>query len=99
MKNSIRRSEVYRLARNAQAMKLTVQEGTLMRDANGRWHINQHSLDELLMAHEGEQVVLVFTSLDTDEELATRTCRTCGRDYVGAECPTCKANRLRFRGR
>jgi hypothetical protein len=44
-------------------------------------------------------VVLVMGSLADDRPVETRTCRTCGRDYTELECPHCRANRIRLRGR
>jgi hypothetical protein len=36
----------------------------------------------------------------TDERpIDPRTCRTCGREYYGIECPHCRDARIRLRGR
>jgi len=80
-------------------MKLDVAQGVLSRDEEGRWRIGTRDFEEWLAAHAGEEVVLVLGSLDDERPVEVRTCRTCGRDYTEMECPYCRANRIRLRGR
>jgi len=97
--NTIRRAAILKLASAAYEMNLDVSNGVAHKDENGRWFIGEHSLESWLNAHTGEEVVLVMGSLADDTPVETRTCRTCGRDYTELECPYCRANRIRLRGR
>lgn len=94
-----RRAVVLKLAAAAYEMNLDAMTGDLQRTEDGRWLIGQHRIEQWLSAHEGEEVVILLASLDEDREIETRTCRTCGRDYADLECPHCRANRIRLRGR
>ena len=96
--SSIRRATILRLASTAYETNLDVMNGVVTRDENGRWQIGRHDLDEWLAKHEGDEVVLVLGNLSDEQEVVTRTCRTCGRDYTDLECPHCRANRIRLRG-
>lgn len=96
--SSIRRATILKLASTAYETNLDVMNGVVTRDENGRWHIGLHDLDEWLAKHEGDEVVLVLGNLSDEQEVVTRTCRTCGRDYTDLECPHCRANRIRLRG-
>lgn len=97
--SSIRRATLLRLASTAYEMNLDVMNGVIHQDENGRWFIGDHDLTAFLAAHSGEELVAVLGSLEDGRAVQTRTCRTCGRDYTELECPTCRANRLRLRGR
>lgn len=94
-----RRAMLRRLAATAFEMKLDVMDGALTRGEDGRWLIGKHDLLTWLERHSGEDVVLVLGALEDDRPMEVRTCRTCGRDYQDIECPTCRANRMRLRGR
>ena len=96
--SSIRRATILKLASTAYEMDLDVMNGIVTRDENGRWRIGLHDLDEWLAKQEGNEVVLVMGDLSDEQEVITRTCRTCGRDYTDLECPHCRANRIRLRG-
>lgn len=96
---AIRRAIILKLAAAAYEMNLDVMNGQLRQDENGRWLIGDHDLIQWLAKHSGEELVLVMGSLDDEREVETRTCRTCGRDYADLECPYCRANRIRLRGR
>ncbi|RMD50915.1 MAG: hypothetical protein D6835_03880 [Candidatus Thermofonsia bacterium] len=97
--SSIRRATLLRLASAAYEMDLEVMNGIVQQDENGRWHIGEHDLTAWLTAHQGEELVLVLGSLADERPVQTRTCRTCGRDYTELECPHCRANRIRLRGK
>ncbi|MCI0397142.1 MAG: hypothetical protein L0332_35595 [Chloroflexi bacterium] len=97
--NTLRRAAILKLASAAYEMELDVTNGALARDAGGHWQIGGHNLEAWLAAHEGEEIVIILGSLADDRPLETRTCRTCGRDYTDVECPYCRANRIRLRGR
>jgi hypothetical protein len=95
---TIRRAAILKMATAAYEMDLDVANGILSRDVNGHWQIGDRNLEEWLMAHEGEELVLILGSLADDRPVQTRTCRTCGRDYTEIECPYCRASRIRLRG-
>ena len=97
--NAMRRAAIFKLASAAYEMDLGVMRGSVTQEANGRWTVGGHDLLAWLAQHEGEEVVLVLGSLDDEQTVPTRTCRTCGRDYTDMECPYCRANRIRLRGR
>ncbi len=95
----MRRAAIHKLASAAHEMDLDVMSGVLRREADGRWQIGDHDLISWLDTHNGEELVLVLGSLADDRDVQVRTCRTCGRDYTELECPHCRANRIRLRGR
>ncbi|MGH2538216.1 MAG: hypothetical protein ACRDHL_12535 [Candidatus Promineifilaceae bacterium] len=94
-----RRAAILRLAAAAYEMDLDVANGFLQRDEGGRWRVGERRLDAWLASHEGEELVVILGALADQREVETRTCHTCGRDYIDAECPYCRASRLRLRGR
>ncbi|MCA9971422.1 MAG: hypothetical protein KC425_14450 [Anaerolineales bacterium] len=97
--STMRRATILKLASAAYESGLDVMNGALTQDENGRWAIGHHDLTRWLERHLGEELVIVLGTLEDDRPMQTRTCRTCGRDYTELECPTCRANRIRLRGR
>ena len=96
--STMRRAAILKLASAAYEMDLSVANGIVTRDDEGRWHVGSHDLDSWLSAHEGEESVLVLGSLEDERPVEVRTCGTCGRDYSEIECPHCRASRYRLRG-
>lgn len=94
-----RRATLRRLAATAYELNLQVMDGAITQNEAGEWVIGDNELGRWLKAHAGEQVVVVLGRLEEDAPIPVRTCRTCGRDYQDLECPTCRANRMRLRGR
>ncbi len=99
IQHSVRRAAILKLASAAYEMQLDVMNGEIRQDENGRWHIGSHDLQSWLEEQNGREVVLVLGNLEDDRPVQTRTCRTCGRDYTELECPHCRPNRMRLRGR
>ena len=97
--NTIRRAAILKLASTAYEMDLHVMRGVVRCDEAGHWFVGEQRIQEWLAEHEKEEVVLVLGSLADERPVETRTCRTCGRDYTDIECPYCRANRIRLRGR
>ncbi len=93
-----RRAATYKLAAAAQEAEMDVMNGILEQDEDGRWRVGHQDLSAWLAAHDGQDLVVVLSSLDDERPLAMRTCRTCGRDFKDLECPYCRANRIRLRG-
>lgn len=98
MRNPTRRAAIYKMATAAHELELDVMNGILRKEPDGRWVIGEQDLVSWLVAHEGEDMVVVLGSLEDEREVQVRTCRTCGRDYTDLECPYCRANRIRLRG-
>ena len=96
--SSVRRGVILKLSAAAYEMDLDVASGLVSRDDNGRWLIGGRDLDAWLAEHEDHEVALILGSLEDEQPVQTRTCRTCGRDYTDFECPHCRASRIRLRG-
>ena len=95
-----RKASIRELASAAYELDAGVVEGRLHRSAeDGRWMVGHVKLNEWLARYEGQEVVLFVASLDDDRPVASRTCRTCGTEYVGVYCPRCREARVRLRGR
>ncbi|MCA9872435.1 MAG: hypothetical protein KC441_02240 [Anaerolineales bacterium] len=97
--SAMRRAAIYKLASAAHEMDLEVMSGVLQQAENGRWQIGERDLLAWLEKHQGEELVLVLGSLADERVVEVRVCRTCGREYMDLECPYCRANRVRLRGR
>jgi hypothetical protein len=95
-----RKASIRELASAAYELDAGVIEGRLHRSAeDGRWVVGDVELNEWLARYEGQEIVLFVASLDDDRPVASRTCRTCGTEYVGVYCPRCREARVRLRGR
>ncbi|UCG24129.1 MAG: hypothetical protein JSW55_18730 [Chloroflexota bacterium] len=97
--STVRRAIILKMASAAYEMDLDVANGLLTRDENGRWMIGGYDLNAWFADHEGEEVAFILGSLEDEQPVQTRTCRTCGRDYTDIECPYCRSSRLRLRGK
>ena len=97
--STIRRAAILKLAADAYEMDMKVLRGALRQDEAGHWWVGEHSVDQWLVEQAQQEVVWVMVSLADERPVEVRTCRTCGRDYTDAECPHCRANRIRLRGR
>ena len=95
----MRRAMILKMAAAGHETGLSVMNGVLRQHEQGRWYVGERELDAWLQQHEGEEVVLVLGSMADDRPVATKTCGTCGRDFIDLECPHCRASRLRLRGR
>ncbi|HZY45860.1 MAG TPA: hypothetical protein VFF70_14060 [Anaerolineae bacterium] len=95
---SLRKASVLEMATAAYELDASVRRG-LLRKIDGKWTVMGDDLDNLLNKFDGQEVVLIAASLSDERPLETRTCRTCGREYVGLECPHCRDARIRLRGR
>jgi len=84
------------LANRAYGAGASVLRGQLVSDG-GRLIIGDVDLQEWLREHVGHEVILVAASIG-ETEGQRRTCRICGREYDGLECPHCRDARLRLRG-
>jgi hypothetical protein len=93
-------SGAHDLATRAQEMGAAVLRGRLEHDGSGGWTVDGQPLAGWLAELVGQQIYLIAIATDARSgSLAVkRTCRTCGRDYEGAECPYCREARIRLRG-
>jgi hypothetical protein len=89
------------LATRAYEMGAAVLRGELARQEPDGWAIDGQPVTEWLAEYEGQEVYLIAIASDARSAptVIRRTCRTCGRDYEGSECPHCREARLRLRGR
>ncbi len=95
-----RRASIRELTSAAYELESGVAEGRLHRSAeDNRWMVGETRLNEWLARFDGQQVVLIVSSLDDDRPIPPKTCRTCGTDYVGVYCSRCRSARIRLRGR
>ncbi len=95
---SLRKASVLELATAAYELDAAVKRGILQR-VEGRLTLMGEDLDSVLQRFEGQEIVLIAASLTDDRPIDPRTCRTCGREYFGLECPHCRDARIRLRGR
>lgn len=95
-----RKASIRELAAAAYELDVGVVQGRLYRNpADGHWMVGNRTLDDWLSKYDGQDVVLIAASLDDERPMRAKTCRTCGTDYRGAECPRCREARIRLRGR
>ena len=95
-----RKASIRELASAAYELDARVVEGQLHRSAkDGRWMVGNTQLNEWLDRSANQEVVLIVASLDDDRPIPSKTCRTCGTEYVGIHCPRCREARIRLRGR
>ncbi len=104
-----RRATIQRLASAAQEQGVEVVQGIVEHSAEG-WKIGAYSLNQWLQANEGQEIIAMLSNMGNEvsaETLSptpayyntTRTCRKCGRDYSESDCPHCRHQRERIRGR
>jgi len=88
------------LATRAYEMGAAVLHGQLVRYGPDGWAVDVQPVADWLADYEGQQVYLIAIAADAgvSEDVVRRTCRTCGRDYEGSECPYCREVWLRLRG-
>ena len=95
----IPRASALRLASNARDTGAEALRGLLEKNEDGRWTVGHIEIESWLSRFAGEELVLIAAAIDEETPLPyTRTCRTCGNDYEGRECPHCAAVRRRLRG-
>lgn len=95
-----RKASIRELTQAAARLDGRFIQGQLRRDPEtGKWMVGSTTLDEWVARHDGQEVTMMMLSMDEGRELEKRTCRTCGRDFIGYECPYCREVRLRLRGR
>ena len=97
---TIPKSGVQELASKAQEMGASVLRGSLQRlDEERGWAVGSIHLRDWLARYAGRDLILIAVAIGEERELPAKTCRTCGREYKGSECPHCREVRERLRGR
>jgi hypothetical protein len=97
---TIPKSDVQQLAIRAYEMGATVLRGSLQRlDEERGWAIGNVHLRDWLARYAGRDLILIAAVIGEEQEAPAQTCRTCGREYSGSECPYCREARQRLRGR
>ena len=96
---TIPKSDVQELASKAHEMGASVLRGSLQRlDEERGWAVGNVHLRDWLARYAGRDLILIAVAIGEERELPTKTCRTCGREYSGSECPYCRETRDRLRG-
>ena len=94
-----RKASIRELTQAASRLDGHFVQGVLHQDPDtGTWMVGHTSLEDWVARHRDEDVTLILLSMDEGRDLDKRTCRTCGRDYIGYECPYCRDVRVRLRG-
>lgn len=97
---ALRRASIRELTTAAFELGSGIVQGHLHRAVGGgSWTVDGRAVNDWLDTYEGQEIVLIVASLDDDRPLETKTCGTCGTEYVGARCPRCHEARMRLRGR
>ncbi len=95
-----RKASIREVSSSAYELGGRVLQGILRRNPqDGTVKISETAILDWLSRYEGQEVALILLPVEEEVPLDVRSCRTCGRDYVGSECPTCKEARIRLRGR
>lgn len=95
-----RKASIRDLATGAYELGSSVVEGRLYRNSeSGEWMVGDKTLSTWLAQYDDQEVLLIATSLEDDRPMPKKTCRTCGYEYRGIECPRCREARIRLRGR
>lgn len=94
---SLRKAAVLDLASAAYEVDAEVKRG-ILKKVDGHWTVSDQAMTDWLNRFEGHEVVLIVASLSDDRPIEMRVCRTCGYEFVGVECPRCRAARIRLRG-
>ncbi|MGC9358057.1 MAG: hypothetical protein ACP5GX_09325 [Anaerolineae bacterium] len=94
-----RKADIRRLATEAYELEARVVEGKLRYDENREcWMVGDTSLEEWGAKSAGKEITLILIPDEPDRPMEKRTCRTCGREYIGSSCPHCREVRFRLRG-
>jgi hypothetical protein len=95
-----RKANVRELTSAAYELDSGVIEGRLRRSAEDeRWMLDDVKLNEWLSKYDDQEIVIIVASLEDERPIPPKTCRTCGTEYMGIECPRCREARIRLRGR
>ena len=94
---SLRKAAVLDLASAAYEVDAEVKRG-ILKKTDGQWAVSDQEMTDWLNRFEGHEVVVIVASMSDEKPVEPRICRTCGREFVGVECPHCRQARIRLRG-
>jgi hypothetical protein len=95
---NLSRKEALNLSTTAYDLGADVLRGLLKRAAqDGSWTLGDIDLEAWLERYVDQELVIIMAPVGPQSE-ETRTCSTCGTEYVGNQCPHCREIRLRLRG-
>ena len=94
---SILRREARELMSRGYEIGATVLNGTVERTADGAWLVDGRSLEQVLVALEGQEIALVAAPIHEGPGVK-QLCSVCGTEYQGHACPRCREIRRRLRG-
>lgn len=93
-----RKASIRELTSAAYELEGRVLQGVVRHDNDKGWMVGSRSLEDWLESNEGHDISMIMISMDEDRPMDVKVCRTCGREYVGVTCPTCREARRRLRG-
>jgi hypothetical protein len=93
----ISKREARELMSRGYEVEATVLNGVVEQQPDGTWRIAERSVDDLLRDLEGSEIVVVAAKVGEGAGVR-HTCRTCGTEYTGHECPRCREVHRRLRG-
>ncbi len=94
-----RKAEIRELTSTVYQLDGRSVEGILQRNpVDNRWMVGNTPLHEWLERNQGQEIALLLIPMTTERAPETRTCQTCGREYIGAGCAYCREVRFRLRG-
>jgi len=97
---TVPKSNIQELAIRAHEMGASVLRGPLQRLEEGSgWAIGDMHVSDWLARYKGQDLLLIVAVIGEEQEPLAKTCKTCGREYIGSECPYCREVRERLRGR
>ena len=94
----ISKHEARELMSRGYEVEATVLNGVVEQQMDGTWMVAGRSADDLLRDLDGMEIVVVVAEV-AEGTGVRRTCRTCGAEYSGHECPRCREVHRRLRGR
>ncbi len=94
---TISRGDARSLSSNATRTGAVVLGGRLEQE-DDHFFVNKTDLTGLLENLTGQNVVIIVTSVEDQQEEWIKNCLTCGREYSGPKCPHCARVLSRLRG-
>jgi hypothetical protein len=94
----ISKLEARELMNRGYEMGATIVNGLVQQRADGVWTVADQPVEAWLKELAGRTVVVVASEV-IEGRGTVRTCRTCGTEYEGYECPRCREVHRRLRGR
>ena len=94
----VSKSDAQELASQAIDMGAGTVHGFLHRGQAEEWIVGSTDVNVWLGRYEGFELILLAVPIEEQGTPEVKTCRTCGREYEGDDCPHCQTARKRLRG-